>query len=33
LILFAMTAYPWGVMQRVTTSQVAFDTPAKVQQL
>ncbi len=33
LILFAMTAYPWGVMQRVTTSQVAFDTPAKVQKL
>ncbi|HKV67831.1 MAG TPA: proton-conducting transporter membrane subunit, partial [Gaiellales bacterium] len=33
LILFAMTAYPWGVMQRVTTSQVAFDAPAKVQQL
>ena len=26
-------AYPWGVMQRVTTSQVAFDAPAKVQQL
>jgi NADH-quinone oxidoreductase subunit M len=33
LILFAMTAYPWGVMQRVTSSQVAFDTPAKVQKL
>jgi NADH:ubiquinone oxidoreductase subunit 4 (subunit M) len=33
LILFALTAYPWGVMQRVATSQVAFDTPAKVQQL
>ena len=33
LILFAMTAYPWGVMQRVTTGQVAFDAPAKVQQL
>jgi len=33
LILFAMTAYPWGVMQRVTTSQVAFDAPAKVQPL
>jgi NADH-quinone oxidoreductase subunit M len=33
LILFALTAYPWGVMQRVTTSQVAFDTPAKVQHL
>jgi NADH:ubiquinone oxidoreductase subunit 4 (subunit M) len=33
LILFAMTVYPWGVMQRVTTSQVAFDSPAQVQQL
>jgi NADH-quinone oxidoreductase subunit M len=33
LILFALTVYPWGVMQRVTTSQVAFDIPAKVQHL
>jgi NADH-quinone oxidoreductase subunit M len=33
LILLAMTAYPYGVMRRITGSQVGFGVPAKVQKL
>jgi NADH-quinone oxidoreductase subunit M len=33
LILLAMTVYPYGVMRRITSSQVAFQVAAKVQRL
>jgi NADH-quinone oxidoreductase subunit M len=33
LILLAMTVYPYGVMRRITSSQVAFQVAARVQQL
>lgn len=33
LILLAMTAYPNGVMRRITGSQIGFGVPAKVQKL
>ena len=33
LILLAMTAYPYGIMRRITGSQVGFGVPAKVQKL
>ena len=33
LILLAMTAYPYGVMRRITGSQIGFGVPAKVQKL
>jgi NADH-quinone oxidoreductase subunit M len=33
LLLLAMTAYPYGVMRRISDSQIGFGVPAKVQKL